>query len=74
MQPTTFACPICGLTFDEQKWAKECEAWCRAHASCSLTITAHSREVSHLANTWIQTSTNPANSGTRYSHSTDRDS
>ena len=44
MQPASFACPVCGLTFDEQTWSRACEAWCRTHKSCNLTITAHSRE------------------------------
>jgi hypothetical protein len=44
MQQTPFACSVCGLTFDEQQWAKECEAWCHVHESCNLAITAYARE------------------------------
>lgn len=39
-----FGCPVCGLTFDEEHWSRACAAWCRTHASCNLTITAHARE------------------------------
>lgn len=39
-----FACPICGFHYDDEKWAKECENWCRAHSSCSLEITKNALE------------------------------
>ncbi|HEX6122124.1 MAG TPA: hypothetical protein VFY89_03135 [Ktedonobacterales bacterium] len=41
----TYQCSYCQLTFDEQHWQEACEAWCAAHQSCNLAITAHSREV-----------------------------
>lgn len=44
MQPVSFKCPVCGLTFDDEQWARACEAWCRTHESCNLAITAHARE------------------------------
>jgi hypothetical protein len=40
-----YTCPLCNLTYDEESWAQQCEAWCREHQSCNLAITAYSREV-----------------------------
>lgn len=46
-QPTKnapgFPCPECGLVYDDKDWAKQCEAWCKAHNSCNLAITKHAR-------------------------------
>jgi len=44
MQQTPFTCSICGLSFNEEQWAKACEAWCHVNATCNLAITAHARE------------------------------
>jgi hypothetical protein len=46
-QPPFYTCPECQLTYDEAQWAERCAAWCRAHHSCNLAITAHSREVTN---------------------------
>ena len=35
-------CRICKLSYAEEKWAKECEKFCKKHKSCSITITSHS--------------------------------
>ena len=43
-EPPTYQCSYCQLTFDERHWQEACEAWCAAHQSCNLAITAHSRE------------------------------
>ncbi|RME55805.1 tRNA pseudouridine(55) synthase TruB [Candidatus Parcubacteria bacterium] len=36
-----FRCPECGLFYAEERYAKQCEAWCRTHRSCNLAITRH---------------------------------
>lgn len=37
----TFACPVCKLKYEEEDWAKKCEAWCTEHKSCNLEIIQH---------------------------------
>lgn len=44
MSRPLYTCPRCGLTFDEERWARECDAWCRTNGSCSLAITVRARE------------------------------
>lgn len=39
-QPAIFLCEECGLGYDNEATARECEAYCRTHQSCSLQITA----------------------------------
>jgi 5'-deoxynucleotidase YfbR-like HD superfamily hydrolase len=39
-----FKCPECGLHYEGQKLALQCEAWCREHHSCNLEITRRSIE------------------------------
>jgi len=34
-----YECEECGLTYKDQKTAKECEDYCRKYKSCSLEIT-----------------------------------
>ncbi|MDO8512977.1 MAG: copper-translocating P-type ATPase [bacterium] len=36
-----YECPECGLQFEDEKWAKRCEEWCKKHHSCNLEITSH---------------------------------
>lgn len=36
-----YKCSVCGLEYLKEKWAKECEKWCREHKSCNLEITRH---------------------------------
>lgn len=36
-----YTCPECGLSYKEKELAKKCEAWCKEHHSCNLTITKH---------------------------------
>lgn len=38
---TKYTCPVCGYEYKEEKWAKECEAWCTKHNSCNLEIIKH---------------------------------
>ena len=37
-------CPECGLHYEDETRAKECEAWCREHRSCNLEIISHAVE------------------------------
>ena len=39
-----FQCPECGLKYRDKEWAEKCEAWCKAHHSCNLEITAHAEK------------------------------
>lgn len=39
-----YQCPECGLHYSDEDMAKQCEAWCHEHKSCSLNITKHSIE------------------------------
>lgn len=39
-----YQCPICQLHFREKSVQQQCEAWCRAHNSCSLKIARQSIE------------------------------
>ncbi|RMD59955.1 tRNA pseudouridine(55) synthase TruB [Candidatus Parcubacteria bacterium] len=41
-QEKYFRCPECGLFYAEERYAKQCEEWCRAHHSCNLAIIQHS--------------------------------
>lgn len=40
----TFQCPLCKLHYTEEKWARQCEAFCRKYKSCSLEITRNALE------------------------------
>jgi hypothetical protein len=42
--PPNFACPECGLHYADEAVAQQCAAWCIAHNSCNLEITALSLE------------------------------
>lgn len=42
--PTLHQCLECGLHYASQDTARECEAWCKEHKSCSLEITKQSVE------------------------------
>jgi len=39
-----FQCPECGLKYRVKEWVEKCEAWCKAHHSCNLEITAHAEK------------------------------
>lgn len=39
-----FQCTECGLKYKDKEWAEKCEAWCSAHQSCNLEITAHAEK------------------------------
>ena len=39
-----YQCPECGLKYRDKEWAEKCEAWCKAHRSCNLEITAHAEK------------------------------
>jgi len=43
-QSPLYECPECKLKYQEKKWAKACETWCREHKSCNLEITAHAEK------------------------------
>ncbi len=34
-----YQCEECGFVYAAQELAKKCEAWCKAHKSCNLSIT-----------------------------------
>ena len=36
-----FLCEECGFGYADRRTAESCEAYCRAHHSCSMTITAN---------------------------------
>ncbi|MBK5215436.1 MAG: hypothetical protein JJE53_01350 [Candidatus Pacebacteria bacterium] len=42
MNKKIFTCPECGLGYEDLKWAKKCEVWCKEHQSCNLEIIKHS--------------------------------
>ncbi|OGL30605.1 hypothetical protein A3D14_03310 [Candidatus Saccharibacteria bacterium RIFCSPHIGHO2_02_FULL_47_12] len=39
-----YRCPECGLHYENEEIAKQCEAWCSEHKSCNLEITRFSVE------------------------------
>jgi len=39
-----YQCPECGLHYDDEQIAKQCEAWCKEHKSCNLLIEQQSIE------------------------------
>lgn len=41
---TLYECPECGLHYEEEQIAKQCEAFCKEYNGCSLEITQHSVE------------------------------
>lgn len=41
-----FQCPECGLHYENEEIAKQCEAFCKEYKACSLDIAKHSIEVS----------------------------
>jgi hypothetical protein len=42
---TYYICEACGFTYTDERWAKQCEAYCLKHQSCSLAITQHAVEI-----------------------------
>lgn len=39
---TYYVCEKCGLIYEDEKWAEQCEAWCTEHdGSCNLDIIQH---------------------------------
>jgi uncharacterized membrane protein YdjX (TVP38/TMEM64 family) len=41
-----YRCNECGLSYEDQVWASQCEDWCSKHRSCNLEITRHATNVS----------------------------
>ncbi|NOX71599.1 MAG: hypothetical protein GXO64_02780 [Candidatus Micrarchaeota archaeon] len=41
MNKEYFACKICGLYYEDKKWARRCEEWCSKYNSCNIEITSH---------------------------------
>jgi hypothetical protein len=39
-----YQCPVCGLHYESEETAKECEAYCTQHNGCSMDITKLSVE------------------------------
>ena len=39
-----YQCPECGLRYQDEEIAKQCEAYCKEYNGCSLEITKHSVE------------------------------
>lgn len=37
-----YQCTECGLHYEEEKIARQCEAWCSEYKSCNLDITQFS--------------------------------
>lgn len=44
-----FQCPECGLHYEDEAIAKQCEAFCKEHNGCSLEITKLSAERANVA-------------------------
>ncbi len=36
-----YQCKICHLKYNEKKWAKKCQSWCKKHKSCNIEILKH---------------------------------
>jgi len=34
-----YQCKVCRMIYQNPKWAKKCESWCRKNKSCNLEIT-----------------------------------
>ena len=43
-KPKLYQCPECGLHYEDEAIAKQCETFCNAHNGCSLEITKLSVE------------------------------
>lgn len=33
-----YTCGECGFKYEDEKWAKKCENWCKKYKSCNLEI------------------------------------
>jgi hypothetical protein len=42
-----YQCPECGLHYENEEVAKQCETWCKEYKSCNLDITKGSVEASN---------------------------
>jgi hypothetical protein len=40
----TYQCAECGLHYQDEALSKQCEAWCKEHKSCNLSIAKESIE------------------------------
>ena len=47
-KPQVYQCPECGLHYDNEELAKQCEAWCEEHKSCNFLIEQQSVEARQL--------------------------
>ncbi len=43
-KPELYRCPECGLHYEDQEIANQCETFCKEFNACSLEITKHSLE------------------------------
>jgi hypothetical protein len=48
-QDAMYKCEECGLHYNEEQYAKDCYAYCKAHNACSIDITKCSIEASGIA-------------------------
>lgn len=39
-----YQCPECGLHYEDEQVAKQCDVWCSEYQSCNLEITQYSVE------------------------------
>ena len=45
-------CPECGLHYEGEQIAKQCEAWCKEHGGCNFEITKFSVERTKTTKTY----------------------
>ncbi|MBI5392346.1 hypothetical protein HZA96_00620 [Candidatus Woesearchaeota archaeon] len=41
MNEKLFSCNICGINYQEEIYAKQCNEWCKRNNSCNLNIIKH---------------------------------
>jgi hypothetical protein len=49
-EPKLYQCHECGLHYEDEQIAQQCEAYCKEHHGCSLEITHHSVERKQASN------------------------
>lgn len=40
-QSKVYQCPECKFLYQEKKWAKKCQDWCKKYHTCNIGITSH---------------------------------
>jgi len=40
-QRGVYQCVACGMAYDDEVYASQCERWCAKHKSCNLEIVKH---------------------------------